>query len=191
MKKPFTLAVLITVAFLTNAQTEKTRMYKPFKVDISAGFALPLGGEGTKAGGVFAIEPKYAIVDAFALGFRLEGAALARVVSSNGVDYTGDAVANASYLLTGDFYLSNHNMRPFVGAGTGSFEIAAADINQPLPDVIPTEHKFGFMIRGGFEVSHFRLGVEYNIVGSTDLSPHNNYIGFKIGGFFGGGKYKK
>ena len=31
--------------------------------------------------------------------------------------------------------------------------------------------KFGGMIRAGFEVSHFRLGIEYNLIGnSSDLS---------------------
>jgi len=190
MKKTITFAAFIAAAIFTHAQTDQTRIYKPFKVDVSAGFALPLGGSGSKAGGLFAVEPKYAVSEAFALGLRMEAAALARVTIINNVEYTGDVQGNASYLLTGDFYFSNENFRPFAGVGTGAYTIASSDINN-VPEIIPTDTKYGFMIRGGFETGHFRFGVEYNIVGSTDFSPHNNYIGFKVGGFFGGGKYKK
>ena len=55
------------------------------------------------------------------------------------------------------------------------------------------------MIRGGFELSHFRLGVEYNIVPKTTftgydsggntakLTSKNGYPGIKVGVCIGGG----
>gem|GEM_PF-4978785 len=43
------------------------------------------------------------------------------------------------------------------------------------------------MFRGGFEAGHFRFGIEYNLVGSTNFSPKNNYISFKVGCFSGAG----
>ena len=55
------------------------------------------------------------------------------------------------------------------------------------------------MIRGGIEMSHFRLGLEYNIVPKTTftgynsngdeakLTSKNGYIGIKIGVCIGGG----
>jgi outer membrane protein X len=56
------------------------------------------------------------------------------------------------------------------------------------------------MVRSGFEVSHFRFAVEYNVIGksswsTTDGSGHtytvssrNSYMGVKIGFFIGGGR---
>jgi hypothetical protein len=58
------------------------------------------------------------------------------------------------------------------------------------------------MTRAGFEMSHFRFAVEYNIVPSSKLNGYdmngnpaeitspNSYLGVKIGAFFGGGRKK-
>jgi hypothetical protein len=176
------------------AQSDSSgRVFKPFKVDVSAGFALPLGGEGTKAGGLFAVEPKYGITDKFVLGLRMEIASMVRVLTTNtGNEITGEGQGNGSFLLTGDFLFNTSNFRPFVGLGTGYYSLASVDLESDYTtQTIPSASKVGFMIRGGFETKHFRLGIEYNIVGSTDFSEHNDYIGFKIGGFFGGGRIKK
>ncbi len=193
MKKITLCAALIMVAAGVFAQADSAvattgRIFKPFKVDVSAGFGLPLGGNGSKGGGLFAVEPKYAIMDKFAIGLRLEIAALARVTDPN-ADVAGDAQANGSYLLTGDYFFSNQKFRPFIGAGGGVYTIAVAPISSSTgnEDVL-TGTKSGFMIRGGFETGHFRFGIEYNIVGQTEFSANNDYIGFKVGGFFGGGR---
>jgi hypothetical protein len=60
------------------------------------------------------------------------------------------------------------------------------------------------MIRAGIEASHFRAGIEYNLVPKTTftgydsngnitsgLTSPNSYIGIKIGVCFGGGRLKK
>jgi len=56
------------------------------------------------------------------------------------------------------------------------------------------------MVRTGFEISHFRFAIEYNIVGKTNQSgvdgggnkytvtSNNNYMAVKIGFFLGGGR---
>jgi hypothetical protein len=191
MKKITLCAALILVAAGVFAQSDSAmttsgRIFKPFKVDVSAGFALPLGGNGSKGGALFAVEPKYAIMDKFAIGLRLEIAALARVTNADPNNTAGDAQGNGSYLLTGDYYFSNQKFRPFFGAGGGVYSVAAASFD--TPDDVKTATKSGFMIRGGFETGHFRFGIEYNIVGQTDFSANNDYIGFKVGGFFGGGR---
>jgi opacity protein-like surface antigen len=193
MKQLMICSLLLAIAASSHAQEESGRVFKPFKVDLSAGFALPMGGEGTKVGGLFALEPKYAVADQFALGLRMEIASMARVINlSSGEDLEGDVQANGSFILTGDYLFNKSNFRPFVGAGLGSFGVAAAPLDENLTeDDILSESKFGFMVRAGFETGHFRLGVEYNIVGSTSFSANNNYIGFKIGGFFGGGRLRK
>ncbi len=181
---------------LVAAQSENSdRIFKPFKVDVSAGFALPMsGGNGAKGGVLFAVEPKYAVVEQIAVGLRMEVAGMARAVVDNGTEIVGEAQANGSYLLTGDYYFSNNNFRPFLGAGAGLFSIAGAGFNSDDPlqeDDIFKENNFGVMLRGGFEAGHFRLGVEYNIAGKTSFSSNNDYLGFKVGVCFGGGRFKK
>ena len=74
MKRIFTLVCLLACATLTNAQD---RVFKPFKVDLSLGYALP-SGSGSKAGVVIALEPKYAIQDQISVGLRCEAAVVAR-----------------------------------------------------------------------------------------------------------------
>ena len=189
----FALACLLSTTAI--AQDEKERTFKPFKVDLSIGYAHPLGGgTGSRGGVLFVVEPKYALADQFALGLRLEGAAMARGVIVNNTEFEGDVQVNGSYLLTGDYYLSNKGFRPFLGAGAGIFTVAGAYVSagtQVEESDILTDSKFGGMLRAGFEAGHFRLGVEYNIVGKTDFSLKNNYLGVKLGICIGGGRYNK
>lgn len=187
--------LLMSSAAMAQEDDAPSRVFKPFKVDVSIGYALPMGGgTGSKAGVLFVVEPKYAIADQFAIGLRLEGAAMARGVIVNGSEFEGDVQGNGSYLLTGDYYLSNRGFRPFIGAGGGLYTVAGAYVSSTTTttdaDVL-TDNKFGGMFRAGFEAGHFRLGVEYNLVGKTDFSLNNNYMGFKLGVCIGGGRYNK
>jgi hypothetical protein len=200
MKKMFaaTLMVLSTLffssaAFGQEAAATRTRLFKPFKVDVSLGFALPMeSGTGSKGGLLFVVEPKYAVADQFALGLRLEGAAMARGVTVNDDEFEGDLQLNGSYLITGDYYLSNKGFRPFLGAGAGLFTVAGTYVSSGNSNNdILTGNKLGGMFRTGFEARHFRLGIEYNLVGKTDFSLKNNYMGFKLGICIGGGRYRK
>jgi len=186
MKKLMTFAFALLVFQLVNAQDAGTndRIFKKFKVDVSLGYAMPQesGGSGTKAGALFVIEPKYAVMDELAVGLRMEGAVMANV-DVNGEK--GSAKANASYLATGDYYFSNNKFRPFGGVGAGIFKNARVDISSDNPSVdnIPVNSKLGFMARTGFEYGHLRLGVEYNFVGDK-----MGYLGLKIGAVIGGGR---
>lgn len=195
MKKVSLFVTIFFIAISAKAQTESERIFKPFKVDVSTGFALPLGGSGSsKAGVLFVVEPKYAVAEQFAIGLRLEVAAMARGTVIGGTEFEGQVQGNGSYLATGDYYFNNNKFRPFIGAGAGLYSIGSVDYNStdPLyPTNVPTENKFGFMIRSGFEAGHFRLGIEYNAIGKSQLSKNNSYIGFKVGACIGGGRYKK
>jgi hypothetical protein len=181
-----------------SASAQKESGYKPFKVDVSAGYAIP-GGSGAKGGVLFAIEPKYAVLDNLALGLRMEGAVVARGYSGlEGTDQIEvDVKASASYLVTGDYYFTpKRSFRPFAGAGTGIFSVAAASISDNGNTASAgASTKFGGLVRTGFEAGHFRLGLEYNLVPSTKLTTTNNttvtskngYIGIKFGVCIGGG----
>ena len=86
----------------------------------------------------------------------------------------------------------------FAGAGAGIFSLASAEISSD-EGAVSGGTKFGGMIRGGVEMSHFRIGIEYNIVPTTkfagfdnngdpaSLTSKNGYLGIKLGVCIGGG----
>lgn len=195
------LAIFILSSLLSFSAKSQESDLKPFKVDVSLGYAIP-GGKGAKGGVLFAVEPKYAVMSSLSLGLRMEGAVVARF---SGYDENGDVMdasvkASGSYLLTGDYYFTdNYSFRPFAGAGAGIFSLASAEVNSNSGEV-SSGTKFGGMIRAGFELSHFRLGLEYNLIPkttftgydengeiTTGLTSKNGYIGIKLGVCIGGG----
>lgn len=192
------LAVGTMLSFSAIAQSESE--LKPFKVDVSLGYAIP-GGSGAKGGVLFAVEPKYAVVSNIAVGLRMEAAVIARFSGYDAEGNVNEASVKAagSYLLTGDYYFSdNYSFRPFGGVGAGIFSLASAEITS-TQEGVSAGSKFGGMIRGGFEMKHFRLGVEYNLVPKTDvigydsngepatMKAKNGYLGIKLGVCIGGG----
>jgi len=195
------LAIFLFSSILSLSAKSQESDLKPFKVDVSLGYAIP-GGTGAKGGVLFAVEPKYAVMSAVSLGLRMEGAVVARF---SGYDENGDAMdasvkASGSYLLTGDYYFTdNYSFRPFAGGGAGIFSLATAEVTQSSGEVSGGT-KFGGMIRAGIEMSHFRLGLEYNLIPKTTftgydengeitsgLTSKNGYIGIKVGVCIGGG----
>ena len=188
-KLTFVLALFVS-CFVASAQSTA---FKPFKVDLSFGYAMP-GGSGSKGGVLFAIEPKYGINDNITLGLRMEAAVTARgAVDNNGEKVTGEVKASGSYLLTGDYFFNTNKFRPFAGVGAGLYKLAGAKFDSDVEmseDDIQTGSKFGFAPRVGFELGHFRTAIEYNAVGKTG-SINNNYLGIKLGFFIGGGRLSK
>jgi len=200
MKKIYLVLSLTVLSFSVFAQSN----LKPFKVDVSLGYAIP-GGTGSKGGVLFAVEPKYAVISNLSVGLRMEGAVVARFsgYDQDGSPANASVKASGSYLATGDYYFTdNYSLRPFAGAGAGIFTLAGVESNSSSGNV-SVGSKFGGMIRAGVELSHFRFGVEYNIVPKTTftgydnqgnltsgLTSNNSYIGIKIGVCLGGGPRK-
>lgn len=198
MKK---LLAIVLFGSILSISAKAQKDLKPFKVDVSVGYAIP-GGEGAKAGVLFAVEPKYAVIPNLSAGIRFEAAVVARFsgYNENGDAIEGSVKGSGSYLLTGDYYFRNqYSFRPFVGGGAGIFTTAGIEVNETSGEV-SSGTKFGGLVRGGFEVSHFRFGIEYNLVPktkftgydgdgnpTTGLTSKNGYIGLKIGVCFGGG----
>ena len=195
------LVILTFCSILTFSAKSQGSNFKPFKVDVSLGYAIP-GGKGSKGGVLFAIEPKYAVISNLSVGLRMEGAVVARFsgYDENGAPMDVSVKASGSYLATGDYYFNtNSAFRPFTGAGAGIFSLASIETNSTSGEV-SAGTKFGGMVRTGFELSHFRLGLEYNIVPKTTfegydengnltsgLTSNNSYIGIKVGVCIGGG----
>ena len=189
MKKIILMPFMVISFLFSQAQETKeneTRVFKKFKTDVILGYAIQQGSgktSGTKGGALFAIEPKYAVIDALAIGLRMEAAVTANI------DQTGNssssAKANLSYLLTGDYYFTNKKFRPFGGAGAGMFTTASVNDKTIINSAgdIPQSSKFGFMARTGFEYGHVRMGFEYNFV-----ADNAGYFGIKLGACVGGGR---
>jgi hypothetical protein len=202
MKKILVLSAAVLSISMARAQSSGGQ-FQPFKVDLAIGDAIPQG-PGSKGGVLFAIEPKYAVMDQLSVGLRLEAALTERGFTSNdGSSASAKVAAASSYLLTGDYYFSNNAFRPFVGAGVGVYQLASASFDDNSNNgAVGTgaATKFGGMLRAGFELHHFRLGVEYNLVGKSSetsddgygdvvtVSSKNSYLGIKLGFFIGGSR---
>lgn len=204
MKKiAFSILLLSSVVF-AKAQTESP--FKPFKVDASLGYAMP-GGTGAKGGVLFALEPKYEVIPNLSVGLRMEIAVMVRGQIENTASTSTakvDAKAAGSYLVTGDYYFTQTKVRPFAGLGLGIYKLAAASATSDGTTTSTASasagSKFGEMVRAGVELSHFRIGLEYNIVPSTKVdmvnssgvhstaSAKNGYLGIKVGFVIGGGR---
>ena len=177
------LLIIAIAGFALTARSQSSE-YKPFKVDIGLGYAIPSsGGNSTKGGVTFTIQPHYRLSDALALGLRLEGAALGYENTTSSNEDVKVSVL-ASYCATGEYYLSNSGFRPFIGAGAGLFTQESMEVNTGGSTyATPATSKFGFFPEIGFETGHFRMSADYNILGSN-----SGYLAFKIGFFIGGGK---
>jgi len=180
MKKLLLLSALLAFAVLAKAQSST---YRAFKFDIGFGYAIPTAnsGGGTKAGVTFTLQPHYRLSDDFAVGVRIEGAGLGYV------DESGNGKTKVqlleSYCATGEYYLAKGGFRPFVGAGVGFFSQSSVQGNSGTVTLVSGATNAGFFPEVGFEAGHFRMSADYDIAGNN-----NNYVAFKIGFFFGGGK---
>ncbi len=87
-----------------------------------------------------------------------------------------------------------------LGGGLGYYSVAsiAFDGDSSGTTELDAEGKFGAMIRGGFNWAGFKMSLDYNIVGQSDLqnfdgevvgTTKNGYLGITLGFFVGGGKW--
>lgn len=196
MKKVFlsSLVLLVMVAATTSVSAQE---FKKFRVGLGLGFGSG-SGNGSGGGVLVALEPGYRVSDQILVNLRLESALIGRGYS-NTVPSTGsiDITSIGSYTLNSQYYFSNGTFRPFAGIGLGLYSLGKVKIkdnNQPI-ELGKDESKFGFYPRVGFDLGHFNVTVDYNIVGSTSIdgvngSFSNNYFGVRLGAFFGGGRTK-
>jgi outer membrane protein X len=194
--KKISVIITLLILIISSVSAQKNGEYNPTKVDVSLGYAKP-SGTGAKVGGLFAVEPKYEVVNNLCVGLRIEIAIMARGIENGSSTSDLEIKGSGSYLLTGDYYFSsNRSSRPFIGGGLGLFRLAAGTTASNSND-ISSASKFGEMLRVGIELGHFRLGAEYNFVPDADLALNgstnkvtfkNGYMGIKLGVCFGGSK---
>lgn len=162
--------------------------YKSFEVLLEGGYARP-AGNGSKAGVLLAIEPRYNVIDRFTVGLRGESTAMARAgYQINNASADGEAGLGIAILATGDYYFTNRMVRPYVGGGIGVYNFVSVQATSSNGGsiTVPAETKPGGMIRLGVEVWHVRAGFHYNIVGKSN-TINNNYLGITFGIVLGGG----
>ncbi len=185
MKKVLLSLVLFCAFIGANAQD-----FKPFKLGLGLGYAVP-SGEGAKGGVLLYLEPAYRVNDQIAVGLRVESALMARGSSDALGNGEFTVSGNTSYTVNGQYYFSNGTFRPFVGLGLGLFGLAS--VSSDNVELAAAETKFGFYPRVGFDLGHFSLNLEYNIIPATeidgsDTKVQNSYAGIKLGFFLFGGR---
>lgn len=204
---------LLLIGFIGAALfTAEAQEYKPVKIGLGLGYASP-GGEGAKGGVLVYFEPAYRVNDALAVGLRIESAVMAQGVTFSGSGSTSVASeakvsGNASYTVNGQYYFSNNTFRPFAGLGFGMYSLASATVSvtgsSSTASASADASKFGFYPRVGFDLGHFTMQIEYNIIPSTSSEitvssgtsgtsvitseAKNSYLGIKAGFFISGGK---
>lgn len=189
MRKLLLCAVIAILGIAKIDGQEKGKI----RVGLDLGYASAKGGGGV----LVVLEPKYNLTDNSSVGLRLGSAAFGRAVEIDGESLDLDISTNANYLVTYDYYFNNGNssVAPFLGTGLGVYSLASVSANENSILGIASKSEFGGMIRGGVELGKFRLGLEYNIIPKTDLESggnvKNSYLGFSLGFYVGGGKWKK
>ncbi len=193
--------ILLSLLLLTTLSVS-AQEFKPFKVNLSLGYAKPVGA-GASGGILLSLEPKYGLSDRVDLGLRYELGLMARPYSIDGVDAESELKGSSSYLITGNYLLSDANFRPFIGAGVGLFTIVNVSFSEGSGSAdggISGGNKLGGMLRAGFKASHFVLGLEYNLIPKTkgilvgtsganlNYESPNAYLGVKLGLDIGGGR---
>jgi hypothetical protein len=197
MKKIIVLAFVV-LAFTNGYAQEQGK----FRVGLDLGF-VPAGGGG---GGMFSIEPKFNIQDNMNVGLRFGGAAVVRdLVTNNNEEFTAKVAGIGSVVGTYDYYFhkSGSSFAPYIGGGFGYYSLANVEVDDSSEsgEITPAASGvMGGLIRGGFEWSGFRMGIEYNFLPESDLedlsgnkvgTAKNAYVGIHIGFFVGGGKWGK
>ena len=192
MKK---LSLLFCALFVT-CVIAHAQEYKKFKVGIGVGYASA-SGKGASGGLLWYLEPGYRLSDQLLLSLRIEGAVITRGASDDlGPDISLDIAGISSYTINGQYYFNNNSFRPYVGLGIGMFSLAAIsfEVTQSTAfEGVAAETKFGLYPRLGFDLGHFNMSLDYNLIPPTkfegsEVEFKNSYIGVRLGFSIGGGK---
>jgi hypothetical protein len=199
MKKLFTIIILLLTVHASYSQEAER-----FRFQMDLGAAAPKGGG---FGAVVNLEPQILVRRNLALGLRFGAAGLAKDVVYYQIpdDYTGELGANASVSGTANYYFNygKGKVAPYIGAGFGYYtlsniNIESTDIDERDLGDLRANFAWAPMLRAGVELGKFRIGAEYNFVPKSDLQniggevigqATNEYFGFTIGYFVGGGKW--
>jgi len=177
----FVFAFTILVVFSTKSYSQEFRKLRGL---------IAFGASNAFVAG---LEPGYRISDKVIASIRMEG----RALFAN--KETG------SYGINGQYYLFNKEFRPFVGLGLGLYHTGLVEDAFYGYSSRNEETVFGFYPRTGFDLHHFSLTIDWNIIASAKATIYppmgqggSSYTGYingsytsvKIGLFIGGGRKK-
>lgn len=201
MKKYLTTIFALFLAFSVQSQQQDR-----FRFQMDIGAAAPQDGG---VGALVNLEPQVLVKRNLALGLRMGVAGLARDVVYYQIpnDYTGELAANVSFAGTANYYFNYCKGRsaPYIGGGIGYYTFSNVKIEDPNigpGDVgdLRASYAWAPMVRAGVELGKFRIGAEYNFVPESDLQntsgqvvgqAKNQYFGFTLGFFVGGGQWRR
>lgn len=199
MKKLLTIFVVFLVIHTSYSQEAGK-----FRFQMDLGVAAP---KDAGIGALVNFEPQILVTKNLAVGLRMGVAGLAKDVVYYSIpdDYDGELSANTSVSGTLNYYLNNGNSKvaPYIGAGFGYYalsniDIDGTDIDEDEVGDLKANFAWAPMVRAGVELNKFRIGVEYNFVPTSDLQnvsgevigrAINEYFGFTLGFFVGGGRW--
>lgn len=203
MKKLILALLIIALTFNVNAQEKG-------KVRVGLGMGLSLPNRGAGFGGD--LDVRYNILDNLNAGIKFTGDILVKDIVIDNANSTASITAGGitSTLVTGDYYFNSGNslFAPFLGGGLGLYNVlnihsTESGTNVPIaPSTagFASEQRFGGLLRGGFELGHFRMGIEYFLVPNSTLYDNsytpigiasNSYVKISVGFYLGGGHWKK
>ncbi len=148
---------------------------------------------GASDGFIACLEPGYRISDKILAGIRIEGKAFFATKETG------------SYGINGQYYISNKNFRPFVGLGLSLYHTGIVGDGFYGYSSRNEETVMGFYPRTGFDLGHFSLTIDWNVVANAKatIDPpisqggssytgyiNGNYLSVKVGFFIGGGRKK-
>ena len=201
MKKLFSVLVLLLLIHCAYGQRSGG-----FRFQMDLGAAVPKNGG---IGALINLEPQILVKSNLAIGLRIGAAGLAKDVTYFDIpeDYQGEISANTSITGTINYYFNKGESRvaPYIGAGFGYFALSSVrlednDISGDEVGNLAANFAWAPMVRAGIELGKFRIGAEYNFVPTSDLQnisgdvigeAINEYFGFTLGFFVGGGKWGK
>ncbi|MDD3078122.1 MAG: hypothetical protein PHH37_03335 [Paludibacter sp.] len=203
MKATKKIIVLIAIVVI-GIQASFGQTQGKIRVGFDLGLALPHAGAGITGD----LDARYNITDNINAGILLSSAALLKDISASSTTGTLVVGANSAFLVHGDYYFGKglSLFSPFLGAGLGKYSVSNIQITSDDTSAdansisVPSESKFGGLIRGGFELGHFRMALSYNMIPASsvyDLSSNyvgttgNNFVNLSLGFYFGGGHWKK
>ena len=164
------LSILLLLCF-TLTTVAHSQEYK--KIKVGCGFGYTLSNNFVDFGLLIYLEPSYRLRDNLSVGLRMESAGLDMELLSANIHAT-------SYTLNSQYYFGRRRLKPLLGLGMGMYRIEHNYSSAVY-------FSYGLYPRAGFDVGHFNLTLDYNLIAKSDNNKYN-YLGIRIGIFFGGGK---
>ncbi len=189
--KNLNISIILLIIISNIHLYSQERVFKPFKIDFGFTYDAPLDNNAGNGGGLY-IEPRYGVNDNLIIGLRIDGLFLGSSKINMGLESLDVSTTTINpILITGDYYFSTDNARPFVGLGLGMYKRTIHSVDLSVMHGIfigPTaETNFGFCPRVGLNVWHLRLAAIYNYTGKNI----SDFLGIQIGLEFGGGRINK